>query len=311
MGNREKWTGDQIPAQEGRIALVTGANSGLGYQISKALAAKGARVIMACRNLEKGKAALKGILGDRPTVEPEVWELNLADLGSVKAMAEKMMSSFEHLDLLINNAGLMAIPYNRTRDGFEMQFGVNHLGHFALTASLWPLLKKTKGSRIVNVSSAAHHFGRIRFNDIHWEKSYSKWGAYGMSKLSNLLFTRELVTRIEKSGDPVTVAAAHPGYASTELQAKGAVMEGSRWKARFYNMTNGLVAQSAEQGALPVLYAATAERVGQGAYFGPGGLFRMSGWPAPDKPNPRRVTDDVALKLWGMSEELTGIGFTI
>jgi NAD(P)-dependent dehydrogenase (short-subunit alcohol dehydrogenase family) len=311
MGNREKWTGDQIPAQEGRIALVTGANSGLGYQISKALAAKGARVIMACRNLEKGKSALKGILAERPSAEPEVWELNLADLGSVKAMAERMISSVERLDMLINNAGLMAIPLNRTRDGFEMQFGVNHLGHFALTASLWPLLKNTKGSRIVNVSSTAHHFGRIRFKDIHWEKSYSKWGAYGMSKLSNLLFTRELAARIEKSGYAVTVAAAHPGYAGTELQAKGAVMEGSKWKVRFYTMANRLVAQPAGRGALPVLYAATAERVGQGAYFGPDGLFRMSGWPAPDRPNPRRVTDDVALKLWGLSEQLTGIVFNI
>jgi NAD(P)-dependent dehydrogenase (short-subunit alcohol dehydrogenase family) len=226
-------------------------------------------------------------------------------------LAAGVLSDFGSLDLLINNAGLMAIPYQRTREGFEMQFGVNHLGHFALTASLWPLIRKTRGSRIVNVSSAAHHFGKIRFQDIHWESSYNRWGAYGMSKLANLLFTRELANRIRHSGDPVTVAAAHPGYASTALQAKGAEMEGAKWKAKFYNLANDLVAQQAGQGALPVLFAATAAEVDQGAYFGPDGLFRMTGHPAPDRPNARRVNDESAVKLWELSEQLTGIPFVI
>ncbi len=290
--------------------VVTGANSGLGYHISMELAKKGARVLMACRNTDKGERARTALLKEAPGADAEVRHLDLADLGSVEAFADAM-SGETRIDLLINNAGLMAIPLNRTRQGFEMQFGVNHLGHFALTARLWPLLKGTDGSRIINVSSAAHHFGRIRFGDIHWEKSYSKWGAYGMSKLANLLFTRELSLRITGAGMPVTAAAAHPGYAGTELQAKGALMEGSALKARLFNLANSLVAQPASMGALPVLYAATAPGVEQGAYFGPGGMFGMRGWPAPDRPNPKRMSDEDARRLWEISEELTGTPFTI
>ncbi len=309
--NTTAWSVELIPSQKGRIAVVTGANSGLGYHISRVLALKGARVVMACRNLHKGEEARKAILGEKPEIPPELMELDLADLTSVTGFAARIRSNTDRLDLLINNAGLMAIPLQRTQDGFEMQFGVNYLGHFALTASLWPLIKNTEGSRIVNVSSAAHHFGRIRFQDIHWEGSYSKWGAYGMSKLSNLLFTRELATRIVQSGDAVLVAAAHPGYADTALQSKGPEMEGSAWKVRLYNLANDLLAQSAAQGALPVLFAATAEGVEQGGYYGPDGLFRMKGDPAPDRPNPRRVTDESARKLWTLSEQLTGISFPI
>ena len=192
-----------------------------------------------------------------------------------------------------------------------MQFGVNHLGHFALTARLCPLIKGTPGSRIVNVSSAAHHFGRIRFEDIHWEKGYSKWGAYGMSKLSNLLFTKELARRLSGSSQVVTVSSSHPGYADTELHAKGPIMAGSKFKAGSFNVINRLIAQSAEMGALPSLYAATAEDVTTGSFFGPGGFMKMKGWPAPDKPNPKRVTDEIAGRLWEVSEELTGLSFPV
>lgn len=302
---------ENIPGQEGRVAIVTGANSGLGYHTSMALAIKGARVIMACRNLEKGEEARQNILLVNPCVEPEVWELDLSDLGSVKAFTERVRRTTSRIDILINNAGLMATPYAKTRDGFELQFGVNHLGHFALTAQLWFLLKQTRGSRIVNVSSEAHHFGKMRFEDIHWEKNYSKWGAYGMSKLSNLLFTDELSRQLSKDHSMVTVSSAHPGYSSTKLQAKGYLMAGKWLKAVSFRLANWLVAQSAEMGSLPTLFAATAEGVEQGSYFGPSGFMRLRGWPAPERPNPRKVTREAAERLWLISEKLTGLKFEV
>jgi len=306
-----KWLPSDISPQNGRIAVVTGANSGLGYYTSRALALKGAQVIMACRDIRKGEEAMHQILHDNPAVDPLVWRLDLADLGSVRAFSDKYKATYDKLDLQINNAGIMAIPYGKTADGFEMQFGVNHLGHFALTALLWPLLGKNDDSRIINVSSSAHRMGRIRFEDIHWEVKYSRWGAYGMSKLSNLLFTKELARRIAESGKKVTVASAHPGYADTELQTKGAIMRGSKLGAGSFRMANWLAAQPAEMGALPSLFAATAEGVNQGAYYGPGGFMRMKGWPAPDHPNSKRVTDEVAKQLWELSESLTGLEFSV
>jgi len=308
---KKKWTQDQISQQEGRIAVVTGANSGLGFSTTRALALKGAKVIMACRNLEKGEMARQLIINEGVAVEPEVWQLNLASLESVKQFALKFAAAGTRLDLLINNAGLMAIPYDRTEDGFEMQFGVNHLGHFALTARLWPKLSETEGSRVVQVSSLAHHIGEIRFEDIHWEKGYKKWGAYGMSKLANLLFVRELTNRLAETGGKVTVAAAHPGYADTELQAKGSRMNGNQLGVVSMNLVNKLVAQSGEKGALPSLFAATAEGVEQGAYFGPGGLMKLHGWPEPDSPNKKLVNNEVAGELWNVSEALTSIEFRV
>lgn len=311
MGEKIRWGIDHIPDQTGRIAIVTGANSGLGYHTARGLALKGARVIMACRDSLKGEEARQRILREQPSAEPELWILDLGELESVRTFSVQCLDSLERVDLLINNAGLMAIPYRMTRDGFEMQFGVNHLGHFALTAQLWPLLRDTEGSRIVNVSSAAHRFGRIRFEDIHWDRRYRKWGAYGMSKLSNLLFTSELVRRISASGSTVLAAASHPGYANTDLQAKGALMKGSRTSARFFNLANRLVAQSAAMGALPSLYAATAGEVEPGAYYGPGGFLRMKGWPARDQPDPRRMDRNAAQRLWELSESLTKVKFPV
>lgn len=308
---KKNWKNEDIPSQEGRIVVVTGANSGLGYQTAMALARKGARVIMACRNLEKGEAARQDILALNPLLEPEVWQLDLASLLSVKAFAEKFNAAGSRLDILINNAGLMALPLGRTEEGFEMQFGVNHLGHFALSARLWQALSQTPGSRLVQVSSLAHKFGKIRFEDIHWNKKYSKWGAYGMSKLANLLFIHELAGRIRKSGSGVIAAAAHPGYASTDLQAKGAKMEGKRMGAGIFTLANNLVAQSAAMGALPTLYAATAGDIRQGGYYGPKGILRMWGGPAPDAPDRQRVTDEVAEELWKVSESLTGTDFKL
>ena len=308
---KKNWTIEHIPGQEGRIAVVTGANSGLGYHTAMALALKGAKVIMACRNLEKGELARQQILAMDPLVEPELWQLDLSSLSSVKTFADKFKTAHKKLDLLINNAGLMAVPFGRTEEGFEMQFGVNHLGHFALSAQLWLPISLTPGSRIVQVSSLAHTFGKIRFEDIHWSKKYSKWGAYGMSKLANLLFIHELAGRIGRSDSEVIAAAAHPGYASTELQAKGAKMEGKRMGAGVFTLANRLIAQSAAMGALPTLYAATAEDISQGAYYGPEGFLRLWGGPAPDRPDSKRVSDEVAEELWRVSESLTGTEFAL
>jgi len=308
---KKKWTIDHIPEQAGRTAVVTGANSGLGFNTARALALKGAKVIMACRNLDKGEMARQSIINEGVTVEPELWHLDLASLESVKQFALKFAAARKELGLLINNAGLMAIPYNRTEDGFEMQFGVNHLGHFALTARLWPLLSKTEGSRVVQVSSLAHYIGEIRFEDIHWEQGYKKWGAYGMSKLANLLFVHELAKRLNETRSQVIVAAAHPGYADTELQAKASRMKGNQLGAESMNVINKLVAQSAEMGALPSLYAATAEGVEQGAFFGPGGFMKLHGWPVQDSPSKKLLKSEVAGRLWEVSESLTGIEFGI
>jgi len=305
------WSAKNISSQSGRIAIVSGANSGLGYQTSLALASKGARVIMACRNLEKGELARQQILASGPEVEPELWQLDLASLDSVHKFADRYEAKFQKLDLLINNAGLMAIPYSKTREGFEMQFGVNHLGHFVLSARLWPILSLTQASRLVQLSSLAHTFGKIRFQDIHWEKKYSKWGAYGMSKLANLLFIKELTRRIGFSGSEVLATAAHPGYASTDLQAKGAKMKGSRTGAYLFNLANSLVAQSATQGALPTLFAATEEGIKQGGYYGPDGFLRLRGGPSPDQPSERLMDPEVAESLWDLSESLTATQFKV
>jgi len=298
-----------MPSQQGRIAVVTGANSGLGKHTAQALALKGAKVIMACRNQDKGEGARQQILQQDPLVEPEVWQLDLASLASVEAFANRFLASNDKLDLLINNAGLMAIPEGRTQDGFEMQFGVNHLGHFALSARLWNPLSRTPGSRLVQVSSLAHKMGRIRFEDIHWEKRYSKWGAYGMSKLANLLFIHALAGRISRAQTQVIAAAAHPGYASTELQAKGAKMKGSKTGAGLFELANRIFAQSAARGALPTLYAATAGDVQQGAYYGPQGFMHLWGSPGLDRPAQKLMSGQVAEDLWKLSESLTGTAF--
>jgi len=266
---------------------------------------------MACRNLVKGEEARQTLLSFQPEAEPELWELDLSDLSSVRSFAEKLLDLHGGPDLLINNAGVMALPYLKTTDGFEMQFGVNHLGHFGLTALLWPGMKDKPEARIINVSSLAHHSGKIRFDDIHWDKGYSKWGAYGMSKLANLLFTSELTRKLIASNSTIIAASAHPGYADTSLVAKGMLMDGSKGRAGFVNLANRFLAQSGAMGALPSLYAATSPDVESGAFYGPSGLLKMKGWPVREKPNPKRLTPEVAAQLWELSEDLTGIKFPV
>jgi NAD(P)-dependent dehydrogenase (short-subunit alcohol dehydrogenase family) len=308
MGTKQ-WTIEDIPQLKGKIVIVTGANSGLGFYTAKALAARQAKVIMACRSITKGQEALRLIKKMIPEADLVLLELDLADLQSVRNFSNQIHSGYKKLDMLINNAGLMAIPFHKTADGFEMQFGVNHLGHFALTGLLMDLLLKTPDARIINVSSMAHRMGKIRFEDVNWDKGYSKWKAYGMSKLANLLFTEELVRRLNGHSDQLKVTAAHPGYADTELQSKGAEMKGSKLSAKLFRFANKLVAQSGEMGALPTLYAATAPDVKQAGYYGPGGILKMKGYPAADQPKQDLMDPEVARKLWELSEEMTGVKF--
>ncbi len=304
-----KWNAGLIPSQEGKVAIVTGANSGLGYFTSKGLAENGAEVVMACRNKAKAEEAVDTLLKDVPGAKLKVMELDLSDLSSVKTFTEQFTKEYKKLDLLINNAGLMAIPYRKTKDGFEMQFGVNHLGHFALSAQLFALLRSTPGARIVIVSSMAHKFGNMDLDNLNWEKNYRKWSAYGRSKLANILFMLELAERVDSKGIELKVLAAHPGYAASNLLEKGAEMNGRPWLIKAGHMVNSIVAQSTEMGALPSLYAATSEEVEQGGYYGPGGFNEMRGHPVRVYPNNKKIGKDSRVKLWERSEELTGVSF--
>jgi NAD(P)-dependent dehydrogenase (short-subunit alcohol dehydrogenase family) len=304
-----KWIYNDIPSQEGRVAIVTGANSGLGYYTAKGLAEKGCEVIMACRNTKKGEDAMKELLKKNPDYNLKVMQLDLADLESVQKFADAFKASHHQLDLLINNAGLMAIPLRRTAQDFEMQFGVNHLGHFALTGLLFDLLNDTKGSRVVNVSSAAHKMGEIRFDDINWEKGYSKWKAYGMSKLANIHFTHELADKVAARGIDIRVVAAHPGYSDSKLIEKGPEMNGHNLLVKAGRFVNSLVAQRTEMGALPQLYAATAPDAVHRGYYGPGGFGGMRGYPKRTYPQRKKVSTDVQERLWALSEKMTGVAF--
>lgn len=304
-----KWTTFDIPDQSGRVVVITGANSGIGYEAALALAAKGAHVIMACRSVEKAEAAAAQIREQDPAATLKVMGLDLADLTSVRVFADAFSAEFNQLDVLINNAGVMAIPYRQTADGFEMQFGTNHLGHFALTGLLLDMLLATSGARIVNVSSSAHRFGKMRFDDLQGEASYTPFGAYGQSKLANMLFTLELKQRLLAKGADVLAIACHPGWAATNLQAVGPEMAGSAIRVRLSNWTNRVVAQSAAMGALPTLYAAIAPVVKSGDFIGPEGLMHSRGYPAKERAHRRAYDGEAAALLWEISQKLTGVYF--
>lgn len=294
------WTTGQLGDQTGRIALVTGANSGLGYETAKALAMRGATVIMACRSPERGQAALDSIQAENPTGSARLMALDLASLKDVERFAEAFQAEYQQLDLLIANAGLMMPPYAKTEDGFELQIGTNHLGHFALVGRLLALVTATPASRIVVLASTMHKAGKIDLDDLHWERrSYNKTAAYGQSKLANLLFTYELQRRLEAAGSQTIATAAHPGWAATNLQREHAWM-------RFFG---AMMAQTPVEGSWPTLMAATSDDVRGGQYCGPSGLMEMSG-PARIVPSSARSHDDeMARELWDKSEELTGVTF--
>jgi NAD(P)-dependent dehydrogenase (short-subunit alcohol dehydrogenase family) len=302
-----KWTTENMGNLNGKVVIVTGANSGLGYYTTLAFARKGAEVIMAVRNTEKGKSAAKNIKASMNRADLKLMQLDLADLDSVKSFAENFKKEYKQLDILVNNAGLMAIPESRTKQGFEMQFGTNHLGHFALTIHLADILTKTENSRIVTVSSLMHKIGKINFSDLNWNGSYKKWAAYGQSKLANLLFTYELQRKLEEAGKSAIAVTAHPGYAATNLQTKGAIMEGSNFNKMLNEMANKIFAQSAEMGALPTLYAAVEPSLKGGEFIGPDRMGGSRGYPTIAKVNGNKLNPEVAKRLWEVSEELTGL----
>jgi NAD(P)-dependent dehydrogenase (short-subunit alcohol dehydrogenase family) len=301
-----KWTAEQMPSQAGRTAVVTGANSGLGRATARALAAAGAQVVLACRDTAKGEEAAEEIRGRTPGASVIVEPLDLASLDSVRECAERLLSGCESLDLLINNAGVMA-PGERleTADGFELQLGVNHLGHFALTLLLLPRMAGRKGARVVTVSSAAHRIGKIRFEDLQSERGYGRWRCYSQSKLANVLFARELDIRLREAGSDVSSLAAHPGYAATNLQSAAAPAIDRAVMA----VSNLLLAQSAEMGALPQLYAATAPGLEGGLFIGPDGFEEQRGHPKVVQPAMRGCDPAAAALLWEVSEELTEVAF--
>jgi NAD(P)-dependent dehydrogenase (short-subunit alcohol dehydrogenase family) len=302
------WTETDIPDQTGVTVVVTGANSGLGLRSSEALAAKGARVIMACRNPVKAEAARDQVAAVATGPGPEVMLLDLQDLSSVRAGAKLIAGEVDHLDVLMNNAGIMAVPHAVTVDGFESQIGTNHLGHFALTGLLLPSLLAASQPRVVNVSSNAHKFGRIHPDDLHAEhRRYTRWSAYGQSKLANLLFTSELQRRAISAGSDLLAVAAHPGYAATNLTSGPAT--GSRVMAPAVKLGDRLFGQSDRMGALPQLYAATMPDVVADDYWGPDGFNGQRGHPTrADRSSKARDLDDAA-RLWAVSERATGVTY--
>jgi NAD(P)-dependent dehydrogenase (short-subunit alcohol dehydrogenase family) len=303
------WNQEDIPDLSGKTAVVTGANSGLGFHTSRELANHGAYVVMACRSRERGEAALQRLRDAAPGASVELRSLDLADLDSIETCAKEINDAHDGIDILCNNAGVMALPLRRTQQGFEMQIGTNHLGHFAFTSHLLSRLLARPGSRIVNVSSQAHRFGKMRFDDINWNHRYNKWQAYGQSKLANLLFTFELQRRLSASGKNSISLAAHPGYAATNLQLEGARMAGSSIKERLMLRVNGLVAQSSRHGALPSLRACTDPSATGGDYYGPSGFAERAGPPVKVGYSARAGDAAAGARLWELSVELTGARF--
>lgn len=305
----EKWTDADIPDQAGRTVLITGANSGLGLRSAEALACRGAAVLLACRNPDKGKDALGAVQSAATGPAPRLVSLDLSELSSVRDCAAEINGTVDRLDVLMNNAGVMAIPLRRNRAGQEMQFATNHLGHFALTGLVLPTLLEAPTARVVTTSSQAHRVGKMRWNDLQWNRRYRKWLAYGQTKLSNLLFACELDRRAKAAGAHLLSTAAHPGYASTHLQAAGPEMAGSRSMEGLMSMANKVFAQSDVAGAWPQLYAATMPDVQGGEYFGPDGMFEQQGHPTRVKGTRRARSASDAARLWQVSEDLTGVTY--
>ncbi|SCF76896.1 oxidoreductase [Streptomyces sp. Ncost-T10-10d] len=302
------WNASDIPDQNGRTAVVTGANSGIGLITARELARHGARVLLACRDETRGKEAESRIRTAVTGADVEFVPLDLADLDSVRTFAAAHTP--DRIDLLINNAGVMALPYGRTADGFERQFGVNHLGHFALTGLLLPKLLDTPGARVVSVSSGMHALSNIDIGDLNSERNYRRWIAYGRSKTANLLFIHELARRLSAAGCEVVAAAAHPGYAATNLQTAGVRMENRKAAERVVELGNRIIAQPASSGALPTLYAATAPGVRPDSFTGP----RLLGWrgaPAPSWRAGWTLNDVASERLWVASEQLTGVAYPV
>jgi NAD(P)-dependent dehydrogenase (short-subunit alcohol dehydrogenase family) len=300
------WSVADIPPQNGKLAVVTGATGGLGFETALALSRAGADVLVTGRNAEKGRVAIEQIKRAVPSAKVRFAMLDLASLASIRAFAASMLANGRPLDLLINNAGVMDLPTRRlTEDGFELQFGTNHLSHFALTALLLPLLRKAQAPRVVNVSSLAHRGGKIDFSNLQAERKYNSWAAYQQSKLANLLFTFELQRRSDAYGWGLMSNAAHPGYARTELIPNGPGTGGL--KGIGMKVLGSFMSHSAAAGALPTLFAATSPEAAPNGYYGPNGFYELKGPVAPAKVFPQAKDEAVARKLWEISEQLTGV----
>ncbi len=296
---------EKVPNQKGRIAIVTGANTGLGYETALGLAKKGIKIIMACRNLDKARAAKDKILKEVPETELEVLELDLAKLKSVRQFAKTFLAKHKQLDILINNAGVMIPPYQKTEDGFELQMGVNYFGHFLLTGLLIETITQTPGSRIVTLSSNAHQNAEINFDDLQSENDYSRMGAYGQSKLACLMFALELQRRLENNGFDETISvAAHPGISNTELSRHI-----PKWLSVILSPVALLITHTPKSAARPTLLAALGQNVEGGNYFGPTGFREMKGDPGKAEIKPQAKNKITVTRLWEVSESLTGINY--
>jgi NAD(P)-dependent dehydrogenase (short-subunit alcohol dehydrogenase family) len=300
------WTAAEIPDQRGRVAVVTGANSGLGLIAARELARHGASVVMACRNVGKGETARAELSATVPNAELQVSALDLGDLASVRAFAGRIAAERDRVDVLVNNAGVMAPPRRLTTDGFESQLGTNHLGHFALTGLLLGGLHAAAEPRVVTMSSAVHRIGQIKFDDLQREHGYNNWLAYAQSKLANLMFCFELQRRATAAGSPLRSVAAHPGYAATNLQTAGP----SRFYEKWLGIAgNRLIAQSAEMGALPALYAASTPELPGGSFVGPDGIGEVRGYPHVVTAAGKAYDEGAWRRLWEASEALTGVSY--
>lgn len=309
----ERWTSADLPDLTGKVAVVTGANSGLGYHTALELARRGARTVLACRDVLRGEEALGQLRVTLPSASLELRPMDLASLDSVRRFAADVVAAHPRVDLLVNNAGVMAVPRQDTPDGFELQFGTNHLGHFALTGLLLPSLVAAgtahAPARVVTVSSMVHRSGRIARDDLMGERSYRPWVAYAQSKLANLLFFRELRRRLDAAGLPVASLAAHPGYAATNLAVAGPRLGGSRVRERLIRIGNAVLAQPAAAGAWPSLRAAGDPGARSGDVFGPGGFLEQRGPAVRVDCSDAAKDDDTAAWLWDRSVTLTGVGF--
>jgi NAD(P)-dependent dehydrogenase (short-subunit alcohol dehydrogenase family) len=308
---RSEWTATDIPGQSGRTVLVTGASSGLGLRSAEALARAGATVLLGCRNAEKGAAARDRVNAVASGPAAVLVALDLADLDSVRAAGREVAERVDRLDVLMNNAGVMALPRTNSAQGFETQFATNHLGHFALTAHLLPALRRAPAARVVTTSSLFHRVARPHWDTAATARRYGKWRAYAQSKLANLLFTFELDRRARAAGLGLTSVAAHPGYAATHLQAAGPEMTGSGFRRSVSELGNRIAAQSDAAGALPQLYAATMPDVTGGDYFGPGRWFELRGSPTRVRATKAARNQAGARRLWDLSEQLTGVPFAV
>ncbi len=305
------WTANDMPDLSGKVALITGANGELGAEMSAKLAGKGAHVVMAVRNMEKGEAARQDALKQFPNATLELMQLDLGDMSSIRAFVDAFKAKFDRLDILINNAGIMAIPRAETVDGFEKQIGVNHLGHFALTGWLLDLITATPGARVTSVTSTANFFGHINLDDLQGEQEYDRWQAYMQSKLANAVWAFELDKRFKAAGVDAIANTGHPGLVIGNLQTNSVQQSGTHNTENIlYGIMGPLIGHSAEMGVLPILYAAAATDAKGGAFYGPR-WFHSRGYPAEAKANKEAYDADLSRRFWELSEKLTGVTYAL